>query len=77
MNLQSSVSQKGEIVTQIIGFKDGSKKTYHNIITETIEQSEFTRFDLLDGRRVYINTANVLWLEVIKQNEDDKPRIHP
>ena len=67
---KSSVESKGKIVTQIICFVDGSKKTFKGIITETIEQSEFTRFDLIDGRRVYINTKNVLCFEVLdfKQN---------
>lgn len=65
MSLKSSVEAKGDTVTQIIGFTSGQKKTWHGIITNSIEQSEFTRFDLVDGRRVYINTANVNWFEVL------------
>lgn len=67
MNLNSSVSSKGKIVTQIIGFTSGQKKTYKGVISDTIEQSEFTRFDLVDGRRVYINTRNVDWFEVMTE----------
>ena len=64
MNLQSSTSDKGEIVDQIIHFIGGDKKTFHGVITKSIEQSEFTRFDTIDGKRVYVNTKNVLVLEV-------------
>lgn len=63
-SLKSSVEEKGETVTQIIHFKDGTKKTYKEIYTSSIEQSEFTRMDLKDGRRVYINTENVNCFEV-------------
>lgn len=66
MSLRSSVEAKGDTVTQIIGFASGQKKTWHGIITDSIEQSEFTRFDLVDGRRVYINTKNVDWFEVLQ-----------
>jgi len=61
----SSVEDKGTIVTQIIHFTDGQKKTFHKVISNTIEQSEFTRFDLEDGRRIYINTSKVNCFEVI------------
>lgn len=64
--MHSSVEQLGETVTQIIGFASGQKKTWHGVKTNTIEQSEFTRFDTTDGRRVYVRTANVDWFEVIK-----------
>ncbi|GEM_PF-3439398 len=66
-DLKSSVFQVGEIVDQIIQFKDGNKKTFRGVIVASIEQSEFTRFDLLDGRRIYINTKNVDWFEVHKR----------
>lgn len=66
-SLKSSVEDKGEEVTQIIHFKDGIKKTFHGVKTSTIEQSEFTRFDLEDGRRIYINTKNVNCFEVFKK----------
>ena len=68
-HLNSSVIEKGKIVTQIIMFKDGSKKTFSGVITNTIAQSEFTRFDLLDGRSVYVNQANVNCFEVISEKE--------
>lgn len=70
MNLKSSVSDKGEIVTQIIHYRDGSKKTFHGVIAESIEQSEFTRFDLQDGRRIYVNPRNVNCFEVFGCSTD-------
>lgn len=66
-SLNSSVEEKGKTVTQIIHFVDGSKKTIRGVITETIEQSEFTRMDLKDGRRFYINDKNVNFFEVIEE----------
>ena len=62
---KSSVEEKGEIVTEIILFSNGNKKTFEGIKTETISQNEFTHFDLVDGRRVYINTKNVDSFEVL------------
>lgn len=67
MTAQSSVEQLGETVTQIICFKSGHKKTWKGVISNSIEQSEFTRFDLESGRRVYVNTNDVEWFEVIQE----------
>jgi hypothetical protein len=67
MSLLSSVEDKGEVVTQVIGFSSGNKKTWSGVKTDTIQQSEFTRFDTIDGRRVYINTRNVDWFEIIPE----------
>lgn len=66
-SFKSSVEKQGKVVTQIIGFASGHKKTYKGVIAATIEQSEFTRFTLVDGRVVYIQTKNVDWFEVIKE----------
>jgi hypothetical protein len=70
MNLQSSISDKGEIVDQIIHFSGGDKKTFHGVITKSVEQSEFTRFDTVDGKRVYVNTRNVNCFEVFPYEEN-------
>jgi len=67
MNLESSVNQKGDTVTQYIFFADGSEKTYSGIISESIQQSQFTRFDCVDGKRVYINTRRVNGFEVFPE----------
>ena len=66
-SLKSSVEDLGESVDQIIQFASGNKKTLRGVIAKSIEQSEFTRLDLQDGRRFYINTKNVDWFEVHKR----------
>ena len=65
-DLRSSVAKKGKVVDQVIHFRGGDKKTYRGIKTETIEQSEFTQFETIDGKRVYINTRNVNCFEVFE-----------
>lgn len=66
-NLLSSVSKQGELVTQIITFVGGEKKTFENVISESISQSQFTKFKLRDGRFVMINDKNVLFVEVFPE----------
>lgn len=66
-SLKSSVGEIGEVVDQIIQFSKGNKKTLRRVIANSIEQSEFTRLDLEDGRRFYINSRNVDWFEVHKR----------
>lgn len=68
LNLHSSVNEVGEIVTQIIGFSNGSKKTFRNIISSTITQSEFTSFKTTEGFMIKINTDHVLWVEIHPNN---------
>ena len=67
MNLQSSTSKVSKVVTEIIHFRDGSKKTIEGILTETIRQGQFTQFMLEDGRLIYINDKNVNLVEVFKE----------
>ena len=67
MNLQSSTNKQGKVVTQIIHFKDGSKKTIEHIQTDSIRQGQFTQFTLTDGRLIYINDKNVNMIEVFKE----------
>jgi hypothetical protein len=68
----SSVQRKGKTVTQIIVFSGGNTKTFRGIITDSIIQSEFTHFELIDGRRVYINTKNVDFFEVIPESTNNQ-----
>jgi len=68
-SLNSSVEKKGKTVTQIHTFSGGNKKTFRGIITNSITQGEFTRFELTDGRRIYINTKNVDFFEVFSEGE--------
>lgn len=65
--LHSSVKDKGEIVDQIITMVNGYKKTYRGVIVDSIMQGEFTHFDTLDGRKVMVNTKNVLFVEVFSR----------
>ncbi|MDA9846849.1 hypothetical protein N9C10_02840 [Flavobacteriaceae bacterium] len=64
INLQSSVSECGDYVTQIIHFVGGEKRTFHDIETDSIKQGQFTKFKLKDGRTLMINDKNVLCVEI-------------
>ena len=68
----SSIQKKGKTVTQIIVFSGGNTKTFKGVITDSIVQSEFTRFELIDGRRIYINTKNVDFFEVIPESIENQ-----
>lgn len=67
-NLKSTVNEQGDIVTQIIHFKDGVKRTYHGILSESIKQGQFTKMMLKDGSMLMVNDDNVLCIEVYKEN---------
>tara|TARA_R110002153_G_scaffold15544_1_gene55339 strand:+ start:169 stop:345 length:177 start_codon:yes stop_codon:yes gene_type:complete len=58
-------------VSQILHFINGEKRTFHNIDTHSIQQGQFTKFRLIDGRMILINDKNILCIEVITE-EDDK-----
>ena len=53
-----------ELASRIIGIK----RTYTGIITESIKQGQFTKFKCRDGSMVVVNDANVLCVEVFKEN---------
>lgn len=67
MSLKSSAETKGKVVTQIITFINGVKKTIKGVQTETIVQGQFTKFETTDGRLVMINDNNVLCVEVFAE----------
>ena len=67
LSFNSSVERKGATVTQIHTFSGGNMKTFRGVITTSIVQGEFTQFELTDGRRIYINTKNVDFFEVIPE----------
>lgn len=70
MNLNSSVNEVcGNLVTQIIHFIGGEKRTYKNIESKTIRQGQFTKFKQKDGPWIMINDKNVLCIEVFEQNK--------
>ena len=68
IDLKSSVTEmSGPLVTQIIHFIGGEKRTFNNIISDTIRQGQFTKFQQKDGTWIMINDKNVLCIEVFKQ----------
>lgn len=66
-NLQSAVNRVGSSVTEIIAFRDGSKKTFKGVITESLEQGEFTKFQTKTIPLVAIHTKNVNYFEVHRE----------
>ena len=46
----------------------GIKRTYHGVITETIKQGKFTKMKCKDGTMIVVNDANVLCIEVFKED---------
>ncbi len=67
ISLKSTVESKGKTVTQIITFTGGVKKTIKGIISSTIAQGQFTKFETTDGRLVMVNDDNVLCIEVFQE----------
>jgi hypothetical protein len=66
-NLNSSVTQQGKTVTQIIHFKDGIKRTFTGVLSESITQGQFTKFFKNDGTMVMVNDINVLCIEIFTE----------
>lgn len=69
VDLQSTIKEQGKIVTQIIHFVGGVKRTYSGILTETIKQGQFTKLKCVDGTMIVINDINVLCIEVFQEND--------
>ena len=67
MDLHSSIKSQGEVVTQIIHFVNGEKRTFQNIITSSVKQGQFTKLETTDGTMVMVNDKNVLCIEVFKR----------
>ena len=58
VDLQSSLKKKGKYVTQIIHFKDGVKRTFEGVSTDSIKQGQMTKL---------VNDENVLCIEVFSE----------
>ena len=69
VNLQSTVNNVGQYVTQVIHFVGGIKRTYLGIKPETIKQGQFTKMFCKDGSMLMINDANVLCIEIFNEKE--------
>lgn len=63
-SFKSSVETAWSIVNQIIHFSNWNKRTIENIITSTIKQGEFTKFQTTNNVMRLINTQNVDCIEV-------------
>jgi hypothetical protein len=68
-NLKSTVNEQGEVVTQIIHFVNGVKRTYHGILSNSIKQGQFTKMTCIDGTMIMINDSNVLCIEIFKEDK--------
>tara|TARA_R110001592_G_scaffold5129_9_gene28507 strand:- start:960 stop:1193 length:234 start_codon:yes stop_codon:yes gene_type:complete len=68
-DLQSTVNDVGEYVTQIIHFVDGQKRTFTGIRSDSIKQGQFTKFWLKNGSMLFINDEKVLCIEVFSEDE--------
>ena len=68
-DLQSSLKEKGEHVTQIIHFVGGVKRTFESVSTSKIKQGQMTKLELKDGRTVLVNDCNVLCIEVFSEEK--------
>lgn len=66
-DLKSTVRMISPVVTQIIHFIGGEKRTFYNIDTTKIQQGEFTKLFQTDGTLIMINPKNVLCVEVFPQ----------
>ena len=70
IDLKSSVNEiSGELVTQIIHFLGGEKRTFSHIKSKSIRQGQFTKFQQDDGTWVMVNDKNVLCIEVFAEDE--------
>ena len=74
MSLFSSAEKKGKVVTQIITTVNGVTKTFEGVLTETIVQSKFTHFETKDGRLIFINDNNVLFVEIFSEDNSKNDR---
>ena len=64
MDLHSTIKSQGKVVTQIIHFMNGEKRTFENIVTTSVKQGQFTKLKTTDGRLIMINDKNVLCIEI-------------
>ena len=66
-DLKSTIRMVSPVVTQIIHFVGGEKRTFYNIDTTKVQQGEFTKLFQTDGTLIMINPKNVLCVEVFPQ----------
>jgi hypothetical protein len=71
VNLKSTITKKGRYVTQILHFVGGEKRTFEGVDTHSLKQGQFTKFMCKNGVMVMINDANVLMIEIFKEDAHD------
>lgn len=69
MDLESSVKSQGKVVTQIIHFTNGEKRTFENVLTDSVKQGQFTKLITTSGKLIMVNDKNVLCIEVFPQSK--------
>lgn len=74
IDLKSSAGRKGKVVTQIITATTGIKKTIRGVLTDTIEQGQFTKFETVNGRLIMVNDENVFIVEVFNEGTETKSK---
>lgn len=66
-NLESTSNTQGKLVTQIIHFEGGIKRTFDGILPETIKQGQFTKMKRSNGSLLAINDDKVLCVEIFEE----------
>ena len=73
IDLKSSVNEvSGGLVTQIIHFLGGEKRTFSHIKSKSIRQGQFTKFQQEDGTWVMVNDKNVLMVEIFNEKNSNE-----
>lgn len=67
VNLESTVNKMGKVVTQIIHFNRGNKRTVEGVLSDTIKEGSFTKFMVKKGYMVMVRTENVDMIEVFTE----------
>jgi hypothetical protein len=71
-NLQSSLNEIGEIVTQIFHFRDGTKKTFDKLILKSVKEGKFTKIKRTNGSVLSVNPDNVNCFETFSDENQNQ-----
>ena len=66
-NLESTINKDGKLITQIIHFEGGIKRTFDGILPETVKQGQFTKMRRSNGSLLAINDDKVLCIEIFEE----------
>jgi hypothetical protein len=76
-NLQSSLNELGEIVTQIFHFTDGTKKTFDGLIIKSVKEGKFTKIKRINGSVLSVNPDNVNCFETFPEEPKHILKLQP